>query len=97
MRAKECGAPAAYSIFQKPIRPLKQAPTRVQAAVLHILLQGYLPPGRRQDKRHRDVRASERSLEEDMQWRGRVQSSKSALMVAYQTGKQANKKVRKIL
>jgi hypothetical protein len=44
--------------------------------VLHILLQGYLPPGRRQDKRHKDVRVSERSLEQDMQWRGRVEQYK---------------------
>ena len=54
------------------LRPLKRAPTGVQAVLLHIPIQGYLPPGRRQDKRHRDVRESERSLEGGMQWRGRV-------------------------
>ena len=42
--------------------------------MLHIAFQGYLPPGRRQDKHHRDVRESERSLEGNMQWRGRVQN-----------------------
>jgi len=45
---------------------------QAQAVVLHIPFQGCLTPGWRQDKRHRDVRVSERSLEEDMQWRGRV-------------------------
>ena len=42
--------------------------------MLHIAFQGYLPPERRQDKHHRDVRESERSLEGNMQWRGRVQN-----------------------
>ena len=59
------------------LRPLKRAPTKVQAVVLHGAFQGYLPPGRRQDKRHRDVRASERSLEGPMQWRGRVKNSEA--------------------
>ena len=50
--------------------------SQAQDVVLQILLQGYLPPGRRQDKRHKDVRVSERSLEQGMQWRGRVKQYK---------------------
>ena len=51
-------------LFYRKVSP------QVQAVVLHTPFQGCLTPGRRQDKRHRDV--LERALEGGMQWRGRV-------------------------
>ena len=46
----------------------------VQAVGAYTPLPGCLTPGRRQDKRHRDVRVSERPRERGMRLRGRIRS-----------------------
>ena len=50
-----------------------------QAVVAHTPLPGCLTPGRRQDKRHRDVRASERPRQRGMRLRGRVSEQGTAI------------------
>ena len=56
------------------------ASTHAQAVVLHIPCQGCLTPGWRQDKHHRDVRASGRSLAGGVQCHGRVKYPEVTIM-----------------